>query len=292
MTDKRQATTTSGNTDTPRLASSVSTEDINIRHSQPVTPRSTISATSLAQDGLRRLESARKLIASKPRAPDPIPVKAAAAAGPPSAPTQSKLFSPPPWRDLRPEAGFVYVNIPLTFFRFMSLPVEIRKRIYAYTVYNGSHGLLISRDIRAYHQAPITRVNRQIRSESLQLVYTENAFDAKNRELIKSGPAFARHIGDHRLGLVRDWAWFTAKRHLYIHILKDGQREITYQGPHGNEEINAIAFERATEVYNLLKKDGSFFGFTANQLTKITEIVLRITPKAKPKAEEKDKATK
>lgn len=290
MTDKRQATSTSGNTTTLHLSSSVSTEDINTRHSQPATPGSTVSATSLAENALRRLESDRKLIASKPHAPDPTPVKTAAA-GPLSGPTQTKFVPPTPWRDLRPEAGFVPVSIPPTFFRFLSLPTEVRKRIYAYTVYNGSHGLLISRDIRAYHQAPITRVNRQIRRESVLLVYTENAFDAKNRELIKAGPAFARHIGDARLGLVRDWAWFTAKRHLYISILEDGRRNITYQGPNGNEEINAIALERATEVYHHLKKDGSSFGFTADQVTKITEIVLRITPKTKPKTEEKEKAT-
>ena len=254
-----------------------------------MTPSSTVSAAAaLAEDVLRRLESDRKLPASKPRAPDPTPVKAAAA-GPVSVPTQSKSAPPPPWRDLRPEAGFVPVSVPPTFFRFLSLPVEIRKRIYAYTVYNGSHGLLISRDIRAYHQAPITRVNRQIRSESILMVYRENAFDAKNRELIKAGPAFARHIGDARLRLVRDWAWFTAKRHLYISIQDGGNRKITYEGPKGNDEINAIAYERATEVYNHIRKDGSSFGFTADQVTKITEIVLRITPKAKPKADEKEK---
>jgi len=279
-----QATTTSGNTETPRLSSSVSTDDGLTRRSQPITPRSTVS--SLGNDYLHHHDSNRRLIASKSRAPDPAPVKAAVPS-PLSVLTQPKTAPLPLWKELAPEAGFVPVSIPPTFFRFLSLPVEIRQRIYAYSVYNGGHGLLIARDLRAYHQAPITRVNRQIRRESLPFVYTENAFDAKNRELIKSGPAFARHIGNDRLSLIRNWIWFTAKRYLYINIQEDGTRSFVYDNPKGNEEIGAVAFDRATEVMRYLKTPDSSFGLTAEQVTKVTEIVLRITPKAKPKVEEK-----
>jgi len=286
LTHQLQATTTSSNTETPRLSSSVSTDDGLTRRSQPITPRSTVSTTSLGNDYLHHQDPNRRLIASKPRAPDPAPVKTAVP-NPLSVLTQPKTAPLPPWKDLSPEAGFVPVSIPPTFFRFLSLPVEVRKRIYAYSVYNGGHGLLIARDLRAYHQAPITRVNRQIRRESLPLVYTENAFDAKNRELIKSGPAFARHIGDDRLRLVRNWAWFTAKRYLYINIQEDGTRSYIYDNPKGNDEIGAVALERATEVMKYLEAPDSLFGLTPEQVTKVTEIVLRITPKAKPKVEEK-----
>jgi hypothetical protein len=217
--------------------------------------------------------------------PAPTPAEVAATAL--SVLTQPKFASPLPWKDIPVEKSFVPVTIPPTFSHFLYLPIEIRKRIYAYLVHNGHHGLHITKDLRAYHQAPITRVNRQIRSESIIMVYTENAFDAKNRELVKSGPSFARHIGDARLRLVRNWKWFTAKRHLAIEFIGGTNYNITYEGPENHAEITAVAFERATEVFNYLKTQGSFSGFSVNEVAKITEIVLRITQKAKPKEETK-----
>lgn len=118
------------------------------------------------------------------------------------------------------------------------------------------------------------------------MVYTNNALEAKNRESTKYGPIFARRIGDYRIGLVRDWSWFTAKRHLFVNLLDGGRHKITYRGPDGNDEIGAVAYERANEVYDYLKT-GSRSGFSVAQVAKISEIVLRITPKAKPKEEEK-----
>jgi hypothetical protein len=217
--------------------------------------------------------------------PAPTPAEVAATAL--SVLTQPKFAPPLPWKDIPVDKSFVPVTIPLTFFHFLYLPIEIRKRIYAYLVHNGHHGLHITKDLRAYHQAPITRVNRQIRSESIIMVYTENAFDAKNRELVKSGPSFARHIGDARLRLVRNWKWFTAKRHLAIEFIGGTNYNITYEGPDNHSEITAVAFERATEVFNYLKTQGSFSGFSVNEVAKITGIVLRITQKAKPKEETK-----
>ena len=201
--------------------------------------------------------------------------------------TQPKSAPPRPWRELPVEDGFVPVTIPPTFSHFLYLPVEIRKRIYAYLVHNGEYGLLMPKDMRAYHQAPITRVNRQIRSESIVMVYTLNAYDAKNRELIKFGPTFTRNVGDTKLRLVRDYTWFTAKRHLHINFTGGNRYQITYKSPENNEEINAVAYERATEVYTYLKTQGSFSGLSVDQVAKINEIVLRITPKAKPKSEQK-----
>lgn len=121
------------------------------------------------------------------------------------------------------------------------------------------------------------------------MVYTNNALKAKNRESTKYSPIFARRIGDYRIGLVRDWSWFTAKRHLFVSLLDGNRYKITFRGPEGNDEIGAVAHERALEVYDYLKT-GSRSGFSVAQVAKITEIVLRITPKAKPK--EEDKTTK
>jgi hypothetical protein len=163
MTDRRQATTTSENTQTTHLSSSVFTDGSTTRHSQPITPRSTVSATSPTEDSHHRQDPTPKLLASKPRASDPTPVKAGAAT-PLSVPTQLKSALPLVWRHLLPEAGFVPVTIPPTFNRFLYLPIEIRKHIYVYLVHNGVHGLLIPKDMRAYHQAPITRVTQRIPS--------------------------------------------------------------------------------------------------------------------------------
>jgi hypothetical protein len=229
-----------------------------------------------------------KLISSKPHVPVPTPIEPAAA-NPLAVLTQPKSAAPPPFKELPVEDGFVPVTIPPIFTHFLYLPVIIRKRIYAYLVHNGKHGLLMPKDMRVYHQAPITRVNRQIRSESILMVYTNNALEAKNRETTKYSPIFARRIGDYRVGLIRDWSWFTAKRHLFVNLLDGGHYKITYRGPDSNDEITAIAQERATEVYDYLKT-GSRSGFSTAQVAKITEIVLRITPKAKPK--EEDKTTK
>jgi hypothetical protein len=230
----------------------------------------------------------RKHNPSKPRVPAPTPNEPAAA-NPLAVLTQPKSVAPLPFKELPVEDGFVPVIIPPIFTHFLYLPVEIRKRIYAYLVHNGEHGLLMPKDMRVYHQAPITRVNRQIRSESILMVYTNNALEAKNRESTKYSPIFARRIGDYRIGLVRDWSWFTAKRHLFVNLLDGGRYKITYRGPDGNDEIGAVAYERANEVYDYLKT-GSRSGLSVAQVAKITEIVLRITPKAKPK--EEDKTTK
>lgn len=203
--------------------------------------------------------------------------------------TQPKSAPKRPWGDLPVEKGFVPVRIPPTFSRFLSLPTEIRQQIYVYLVHNGAHGLLIPKDLKAYHQAPITRVNRQIRSESVELVYTENAYNAKTRELIKFGPSFTLLVGGARLKLIRNFAWFTAKRHLYIKFAPCAngyQYQITYDGPKGNDEVGAVAQERAYEVWEYLKKqEGRVDGLTAEHLRKIDDIVLRITPRTKTKVD-------
>jgi hypothetical protein len=275
--------------ETPYLPSPASTEHTLTQHlSQLIDSRSTAPAVSLADHGLSNQEPFRKLASSKPRAPVPNPTQATPVSLL-TALTQPRPAPPPllPWKELPTEKDFVPVTIPPTFSHFLYLPVLIRKRIYAYTVVNGDHGLLISKDLRAYHQAPITRVNRQIRSESILMVYTENVFDAKNRELVKVGPVFARHLGDAKLRLVRHWSWFTAKRHLFIDFPEGKSYHTTYKGPEKNDEITAVAYERATEVHNYLRKHASSYGLSYDNVAKITEVVLRITPKAKPKEEEK-----
>jgi hypothetical protein len=273
----------------PYLPSPASTEHTLTQHlSQLITPRSTAPTGPLADHGLPNQEPFRKLASSKPRAPVPNPTQAT----PNSlltALTQPRPDPPPPlpWKELPVKKDYVPVTIPPTFSHFLYLPVLIRKRIYAYTIVNGDHGLLISKDLRAYHQAPITRVNRQIRSESLVMVYTENTFDAKNRELVKVGPVFARHLGDAKLRLIRHWSWFTAKRHLFIDFSEGKSYHTTYKGPDKNDEITAVAYERATEVHNYLRKHASPHGLSYDNVARITEVVLRITLKVKPKEEEK-----
>ncbi|KAI4723860.1 hypothetical protein E4T49_08414 [Aureobasidium sp. EXF-10728] len=265
------ATPTSIKTVTPYLLSSASTA----------------STIPLNDDQVHNQESYRQLIPAKSRVPDPAPTKAAAVA-PPSLHPESRPAPPLPWRELPVEKDFVSVCIPPTFTRFLYLPVEVRKRIYVYLVHNREYGLLMPKDMRAYHQAPITRVNRQIRNESIDLVYKVNAYDAKNRELIKHGLSFKDRVGDNRLKLVRNWAWYTAKRHLIINFFADGEGysyQITYQGPQGNDEINAVAKERAHQVFNYLKKQGTLTGFTSEHVGAISDIVLRITPKTKAKTD-------
>ncbi|KAI4718177.1 zinc-binding alcohol dehydrogenase-like protein [Aureobasidium sp. EXF-10727] len=266
-----QATPTSVKTVTPYLLSSAST----------------VSTIPLNENQVHNQESYRQLIPAKSRVPDPAPTKAAAVA-PPSLRPEPRPAPPLPWRELPVEKDFVSVCIPPTFTRFLYLPVEVRKRIYVYLVHNREYGLLMPKDMRAYHQAPITRVNRQIRNESIDLVYKVNAYDAKNRELIKHGLSFKDRVGDDRLKLVRNWAWYTAKRHLSINFFADGEGysyQITYQGPQGNDEINAVAKERAHQVFNYLKKQGSITGFTSEHVGAISDIVLRITPKTKAKTD-------
>jgi hypothetical protein len=290
VTDQLQTTPSTGRTEPSYSPSPISTDHSLAQLSQLITPRSTASTVPLADHGLPNQDPYRKLISSKPHVPAPTPAEVAATAL--SVLTQPKFAPPLPWKDIPVEKGFVPVTIPPTFSHFLYLPVEIRKRIYAYLVHNGDHGLLLPKDMRAYHQAPITRVNRQIRSESIIMVYTENAFDAKNRELTKIGPSFARHIGDARLTLVRNWKWFTAKRHLFIDLSEGGSYQITYKGPDNNTEITAVALERATEVYRYLRTQSSLSGFSVDQVTKMTEIVLRITPKAKSKEADKKEGDK
>ncbi|CAD0087666.1 unnamed protein product [Aureobasidium vineae] len=254
-----QATPTSVKTETPYLLSSASTA----------------STIPLIDD--ENQEPYRHLMSSKPRMPDPTPTKSAAVAPLPVLP-KSRPAPPLPWKELPVEKDFVSVCIPPTFTHFLYLPVEVRKRIYAYLVHNGE----------AYHQAPITRVNRQIRNESIEMVYTVNAYDAKNRELIKYGLlSFKDRVGDARLKLIRNWAWYTAKRHLCVDFSTDGRGypyQITYNGPQGNDEINAVAKERANQVSDYLRRQGALNGFTAEHVGAISDIVLRITPKAKAKA--------
>ncbi|KAH0417703.1 hypothetical protein KCU90_g12336, partial [Aureobasidium melanogenum] len=115
------------------------------------------------------------------------------------------------------------------------------------------------------------------------------AYDAKTRELIKCGPSFTLRVGGARVKLIRSFAWFTAKRHLYINFTPHGNgyhSHITFRGPKGNEEIGAIAEERAHEVWEYLKKQGSPSGLTPEHVRKIEDIVLRITPRVKTKADE------
>ncbi|KAI4799256.1 hypothetical protein E4T44_11865 [Aureobasidium sp. EXF-8845] len=282
-------TAPTGRMETPYLPSPVSIEHTLTQHlSQLITPRSTAPTGTLANHGLPNQEPFRKLASSKPRAPAPNPTQATPVSLL-NALTQPRPAPLPPlaWTELPIEKDFVPVTIPPTFSHFLYLPILIRNRIYAYSVVNGDHGLLISKDLRAYHQAPITRVNRQIRSESLLMVYTENAFDAKNRELVKVGPVFARHLGDAKLRLIRRWAWFTAKRHLFIDFPEGKSYHTTYRGPEKNDEIKAVAYERATEVHNYLRKHVSPHGLSYDNIVRITEVVLRITPKVKAKDEEK-----
>ncbi|CAD0115152.1 unnamed protein product [Aureobasidium uvarum] len=264
------ATPTSIKTETPYLLSSASTT----------------STIPLMDD--ENQEPYRHLISSKPHMPDPTPIKSAAVAPLPVLP-KSRPAPPLPWKELPLEKGFVSVCIPPTFTHFLYLPVEVRKRIYTYLVHNGEYGLLMPKDTRAYHQAPITRVNRQIRSESVEMVYKVNAYDAKNRELIKFGLlSFKDRVGDSRLKLIRNWTWYTAKRNLCINFPTDGggyPYQITYNGPQGNDEINAVAKERANQVFNYLKKQGALNGFTAEHVGAISDIVLRITPKVKAKTD-------
>lgn len=216
------------------------------------------------------------------------PTKAAAAVTALSVLTQPKSAPRLPWKELPVEKGFVPVRIPPTFSHFLSLPDEIRRRIYVYLVHNGVHGLLIPKDLRAYHQAPITRVNRQIRSESIELVYTENAYNAKTRELIKFGPSFTLLVGDARLKLIRNFAWYTAKRHLSVSLssgISGSQYKVAFNAPKGNQEVGAVAYQRACEVYEYLSKQGNLTGLTSEQLRTIGEIVLRIIPKVKTKVD-------
>ncbi|KAG9522229.1 hypothetical protein KCV07_g3116, partial [Aureobasidium melanogenum] len=281
-----QATPTSVKPEIPYLPSSASTDETINHLSQFITPRSTASTIPLTDNGIYNQDPYRELISSKPRMPALTPTKAPVVATTLSVLTQPKSAPQGPWGELAIEKGFVPVRIPPTFSRFLSLPLEIRQRIYVYLVHNGIHGLLIPKDLRAYHQAPITRVSRQIRSESIEMVYTENAYDAKTRELIKCGPSFTLGVGGARVKLIRSFAWFTAKRHLYINFTPHGNSHITFQGPKGNKEIGAIAEERANEVWEYLKKQGSPTGLTPEHVRKIEDIVLRITSKAKTKADE------
>ncbi|KAG9949831.1 hypothetical protein KCU85_g4047, partial [Aureobasidium melanogenum] len=285
-----QATPTSVKPETSYLPSSASTDETINHLSQLITPRSTASTIPLTDDGIYTQDPYHKLISSRPRMPTITPTKATTATAP-FLPVlaEAKPAPPLPWKELPVEKGFVPVRIPPTFSRFLSLPLEIRQRIYVYLVYNGIHGLLIPKDLRAYHQAPITRVNRQIRSESIRLVYTENAYNAKTRELIKYGPSFTLQVGGARVQLIRDFAWYTAKRHLFINFIPNGDSyhsNITFRGPKGNEEIGAVAQERANEVYRYLRKQGGLSCLTPEHLGKIDDIVLRITPRAKTKADE------
>ncbi|KAK6003338.1 hypothetical protein QM012_001183 [Aureobasidium pullulans] len=286
---RSQATPTFAKTEALHLPSSASTKETINHLNQLIKPRSTASTVFLTDDSVYNQEPYRKLISSKPRMPDLTPTKAATSATALSVLTEPKSAPTLSWAELPVEKGFVPVRIPSTFSHFLSLPLEIRKCIYVYLVHNGIHGLLIPKDLKAYHQAPITRVNRQIRSESIEMVYTENAYNAKNRELIKFGPSFTLLVGDARLKLIRNFAWYTAKRYLYVNFSPCGsgyQYHITYDGPKGNEEVGAIARERAYQVWEYLKSQGRLSGFTAEHVRIISDIVLRIAPRAKAKVDE------
>jgi hypothetical protein len=164
-------------------------------------------------------------------------------------------------------------------FRFLDLPIESRKRIYALLVVNHGRGVLLTKGERHNFQAGITRVNRQIRKESIDMVYTMNAFIACSRELTKIGPLFAREVGDGKLRLIRFWHWYTASRDLWIFFDEHGRDyEVRWNGTNG--EFSAMAGERAEEVRKLLAgREASKTGIDLDMLRQIMAIVLRITPK-------------
>lgn len=181
-----------------------------------------------------------------------------------------------PYKEL--EEDFLPVQTPDQFTHFFDLSEEIRHQILAYAVDNGRHGILLSKQMKANYQPPITRVSRQLRKEALDLVYLSNGFFANNRDLCKAGPAFVQSIGDQKCALIRKWKWYTAKRTLNIHISFDGTvpYDISYDG-------GTKGYERALEVYDVLKNmDGIRSGLNEAAVRKITEIVLRANNKPAP----------
>ncbi|KAI5204547.1 hypothetical protein E4T39_03559 [Aureobasidium subglaciale] len=269
------------------IASTIGSNQLN----QIITPRSNVSSVPLTvplTDGsAQNRPPNQRLYTSKPIVPASAPALAPAAT-PLAMLTQAKVAPPPlPYVERPVEKEFVPVRFPATFSHFLHLPLEIRNLIYAGLVHNGTHGLLLpNKELRAYHQAPITRVNRQTRRESVDMVYTVNAFDAKTRELVKQGPYFARHVPNSKLAVIRNWHWFTVKRHLSIEFAAtgDGGCIVGFDGQ--NDEVYAIAQDRSNQVItylNSLKRPMT--GLEATDVGAITEIVLRTTPKVKPKVE-------
>lgn len=196
---------------------------------------------------------------------------------------KAEALPPKPFTDLPPEDGFVPVRIPETFSRFFQLHEETRKRIYAYLVDNGRHGLLFPKDFRYYHQAAITRTCRSIRKETIDMVYLNNAFLAETRELCKLGQVFAVNIGDEKCKLIRTWKWYTANRTAYIHLdPKATSFHVTYEG-HKSDENQAVAHARAVEIHNYLSArevEGSL-GLNVKDIMQVSDIVLRPNTKSK-----------
>ncbi|KAI5196842.1 hypothetical protein E4T38_08312 [Aureobasidium subglaciale] len=282
-----QPTPTSGKTHTTYMPSSASTIGSNPLN-QIITPRSSVSSAPLTDERAQNQPPNRRLYSSKPAvlasAPALVP-----ASTPLAVLTQPKVIPPPlPYVERPVDKDFVPVTIPTTFSHFLQLPLEIRNSIYSDLVHNGIHGLLLpKKDLRIYHQAPITRVNRQIRQESVSMVYRINPFDATNRELVKQGPSFARHVPNSKLTLIRNWRWFTVKRHLSIEFdaTRGGGCVVGFDGQ--NDEAYAIGQDRCNQVLvylNSLKLPVT--GLEAMDVVAITEIVLRTTPKTKTKTED------
>ncbi|THY79159.1 hypothetical protein D6C86_00073 [Aureobasidium pullulans] len=270
------------------LPSSGSTDGTINPIKQLITPASTASVVPHTDDRTRRQSPSDRMTYSKPRGKAVTPAPAAGpavAATPVAKPVKPKPDPARPFTELQLPKDVVRPLIPATFSRFLSLPLEIRHVIYALLVDNGVHGILLpSKDVKVYHQAAITRVNRQIRRESIGMVYTNNAFNATSRDLIKRGLMLSQNVGDDKLNLIKNWSWITAKRSLFIWFPNGRTAMINHNGP--NKEVLTLALERRMQVCDYLRTLGHDpTGLGAEDVKAITEIVLRITPKIKAKKE-------
>ncbi|KAK4630269.1 hypothetical protein CLAFUR0_07663 [Fulvia fulva] len=83
-------------------------------------------------------------------------------------------------------------------FRFLDLPAEMQNRISAHTLANGSQSIEAA-------QPGITRVNRQIREQTLPMYYTSTTFHIHPRKADKSLHGHTKTLGSATETMVTQW---------------------------------------------------------------------------------------
>ena len=136
---------------------------------------------------------------------------------------------------------------------FLDLPQEIRDEIYEYIVVKPTNTITMLENHNCFQnevsagQPAISRVNRQIRAESLPMFYRRNLFMAElsNYLDLTIAKSWLESIGDLNAGCIRRLAlcgWTKveasprAKIRLWIRVLfnvKDGTLEVEGNEPHG-----------------------------------------------------------
>jgi hypothetical protein len=174
------------------------------------------------------------------------------------------------------------VPAPAQSLPFISLPAEIRIRIYEYTLPSSEDQLIVATPCRddlmsLGTQPPITRLSKQVRSETLEMFYTNSTFVAYIEEFdfkalirwaasISSGTTPPKvtvqvklldriHCVYDSLDLVRAWRDINHHTmHLRIHNCYTNQRQIIFRNP--NFDQRALV-AKAIEIAEELRQRGS-----------------------------------